>query len=192
MPRNIDASLLTELQDPLLMPAIFASITFATVIVNIWSGSGTVTWQGITWTGLGSFFGLETIEEGVTVEARGIAITLSGLDPDLLADCMNEFRLGLPVKIYLGFYTSGALNPNAITSWAGRTDQPTIHVAGDQATITINCENRLVDMNVPADRRYTIQDQQMTWPGDLGFQFVQAIQEVTIFWGQHATVTPNI
>jgi len=32
-------------------------------------------------------------------------------------------------------------------SWAGRTDQPTIEMDGSTATISINCENRLVEMN---------------------------------------------
>lgn len=192
MPRNVDPSIIAALQQPNLQMAVFVSMAFKTGTVNIWSGAGTVSWQGITWTGIGSLLGLEGFEEGTTVMARGITITLSGLDPTLLADAMTDFQLGLPVTVYLGFYNSGVLNGNALISWSGRMDQPTISVSGTEAHIAINCESRLLDMNVPSDRRYTLQDQQMTWPGDLGFQFVQDIQEVNIAWGQHITNTPNI
>lgn len=192
MPRDIDPSLIVALQQPSLQMAVFVTLTFASGPVNIWSGVGTVTWQGKTWIGLGSLLGMTGFEEGTTVQARGITITLSGLDPSLLSGCMNDFRLGLPAGVYLGFYVGGALNPNALTSWAGRMDQPSISLGGTEATIAINCESRLIDMDVPSDRRYTLQDQQMTWPDDLGFQFVQAIQEVNVTWGQQTTSTPNI
>jgi len=192
MPRNVDPSIIQALQQPNLQMAVFVTMTFATGTVNIWSGQGNVTWQNTVWTGAGSLLGIDGFEEGTTVMARGITLTLSGLDPALLADAVNDFQLGLPVAVYLGFYVNGALNANALTSWAGRMDQPTITVSGTEAHIAINCENRLLDVNVPSDRRYTLQDQQMTWPGDLGFQFVQAIQEINIAWGQSVTNTPNI
>ena len=192
MPRNVDPSIITALQQPSLQMAVFVTLTFSTGTVNIWSGIGNVTWQSITWTGLGSLLGVSGIEEGTTVDARGITVTLSGLDSALLADCMADFALGTPAAVYLGFYSGGILNANPLVSWAGRMDQPTISVDGTEAHIAINCENRLLDMNVPSDRRYTLQDQQMTWPSDLGFQFVQGIQEVNIAWGQHVTNTPNI
>jgi hypothetical protein len=77
-------------------------------------------------------------------------------------------------------------------SWSGRTDIPEISYDGETATITIACENRLADSNIPVDRRYTNQDQQMTWPGDLCFQFVDGLQEMTLFIGGQANTTNNI
>jgi hypothetical protein len=63
-------------------------------------------------------------------------------------------------------------------------DQPTIDVDGTTATIAINCESRLLDMNVAVDRRYTNEDQQLDHPGDRGLEFVNSIQEVVIYWGR--------
>jgi len=151
-----------------------------------------IDWNGHTWTGLGALLGISPMEDGATVEARGITITLSGLVPSLLADCLGEFELGLPVTVYLGLYSDGDLIDAPITTWSGRMDQSTIEVSGEDASISINCENRLLDMNVAVDRRYTNEDQQIDHPGDLGFSFVNAIQELTIFWGHQAHSTNNI
>jgi hypothetical protein len=197
MPRDLDSSIVAALQADSLQMAIFCTLTFASGVVNIWSGLGEITWQDTTWTGLGDLLTLGTVEEGSTVEARGITVVISGLDATLLANCMADFQIGLPAAVYMGFYLQGSdgqstLSPNDLVSWSGRMDQPTISVSGTEATIAINCENRLADMDVPSDRRYTIQDQQMTWSGDLGFQFVQALQQVNITWGQQTTTTPNI
>ena len=79
-----------------------------------------------------------------------------------------------------------------VAVWVGRMDRPTIEVGGDTATIEIACENRLIDMNIPSDRRLTLQDSQMDFPGDLGLMFQASIQEVTLSWGSQANSTTNI
>jgi hypothetical protein len=192
MPRAMSADMLAALQATELLPAIFVQASFASLTAYIWSGVGTIDWNGQTWTGLGSFLGLSTSEDGVNVEARGITITLSGIDPTLLAEALDDFQLGLPVTVYLGLYSSGSLLDSPLTTWAGRMDQPTIDVTADEAVISINCESRLIDMNVPVDRRYTNIDQQRDFPGDLGFQFVDSLQQKTLFWGNFPNSQNNI
>jgi hypothetical protein len=192
MPRPMSSGMLAALQASSLQPAIFVQATFASATAFMWSGVGNTTWNGHTWLGLGSLLGITSMEDGATVEARGITVTLSGIDASLLASCLSDFQLGLPVTVYLGMFSGGSLIADPITSWAGRMDQPTIDVSGTDATISINCENRLVDMNIPVDRRYTNNDQQMTWPGDLCFQFVDGLQEQTLYWGLHPNSQNNV
>ena len=189
MPRSdVTPQFLAAIQSQQIRPALFVEGNFVSGPLNVWSGSGSVTWNGKSWMGVGSFGGVSTIEEGSTVEAKGITLTLSGIDPTLLTDVLSEFQVGLPVTVWLGLFDqTNVLIPNPVTAFAGRMDQPTIDVDGTSATITINCENRLLDMNTPVDRRYTNEDQQLDHPGDRGFEFVNSIQEVTIYWGR----TPN-
>lgn len=188
----MSSAMLAALQATDLQPALFVQLTFNGATVYLWTGTGSTSWNSQTWSGLGSLLSLAVAEDGATVEARGITITVSGLDPTLLPDCLSDFQLGLPAIVYLGFFSSGSLISSPITSWSGRMDLPTIDVSGETATIAINCESRLLDMNIPVDRRYTQQDQQMTWPDDLGFQFVDSIQEFILAWGQSYNATNNI
>jgi hypothetical protein len=159
----------------------------------VWSGVGQITWNRQVWTGIGTLGSISTIEEGSTVAAKGITLTLSGIDASLLNDVMTEFQVGLPVSVTLGvFDTNNALIADPVCCFSGRMDQPTIDVTGTLATIAINCENRLVEMNVAVDRRYTDEDQQMDYPGDLGFQFVNGIQEAQIYWGRSPSSQNNL
>lgn len=192
MPRTIDSTLISAVQAPNLKLALFVQLTFATSTVNLWSGFGSVTWNGMTWIGLGSLLGIEAIEDGLNVQARGIAVTLSGLDRNLLSNCLDDFVLGGPAVVMLGVYVSGSLYANPFLSWMGRMDRPEIEVSETSAQITINCENALVSMNTPVDRRYTIEDQQMQWPGDLGMNFVDSIQNITTYWMQYPNNTNNV
>jgi hypothetical protein len=188
----MSSAMLAAIQSTDLQPALFIELSFNGATVYIWTGNGSISWNSQSWSGLGSLMSIAVAEDGATVQARGITITVSGLDATLLPDCLSDFQLGLPAIVYLGFFSGGSLISSPITTWSGRMDQPTIDVSGETATIAINCESRLLDMNIPVDRRYTQQDQQMTWPGDLGFQFVDSIQEFTIAWGQSYNATTNV
>jgi hypothetical protein len=188
----MSTAMVAAIQSNNLQPALFVQASFSNETVYIWSGTGSITWNGQTWAGLGALLGVSAAEDGSTVEARGITITLSGLNSALLAEALGSYQLGLPVTVYLGFFSDGSLVASPIAAWAGRMDQPTIEVGADTATISINCESRLIEMNNSVDRRYTLQDQQMDHPGDLGFQFVDGLQEMTLNWGHYPATGANI
>ena len=127
------------------------------------------------------------------MSAKGVTLTLSGIDPTLLTDVLGEFQAGLPALVYLGvFDDTGALIADPVCCFSGRMDQPTIDISGTAATIAINCENRLVEMNMSVERRYTDEDQQLDYPGDLGFQFVNGIQDSQIYFGRSPSSKNNL
>ena len=185
MPRTLSSAFLAATQAPLLRPALFIEAHFTSGPLYAWSGFGSIDWNSQTWIGIGTLGSVSTIEEGASVEAKGITLTMNGIDATLLADVLGEFQVGLPAIVSLGLFDSnGVLIADPVTSWAGRMDQPTIDVDGTTATIAINCESRLLDMNVAVDRRYTNEDQQLENPGDRGLEFINSIQEVVIYWGR--------
>ena len=184
--------MLTAIQSSALYPAVFVQLTFQSGPVYIWSGLGTVNWNGQNWIGVGALGGVSAIEEGSSVEAKGVTLTLSGFDSTLLPDVMGEFALLLPVTIYFGAFNSGVLIDNPIASFVGQMDQPMVEINGETATISINCESALIALNEATDRRYTNDDQQRDWPGDLGMSYVMSIQEISLQWGQQTNVTSNI
>jgi hypothetical protein len=179
----MNSAVLQQLTSQSLRPAIFVSLTFKSETVFIWSGIGTVNWNGQNWTGIGTLLDISSLEDGSTVDARGCSVVVSGIDATMFGNCMSEFVLGKPAAIYLGVYSGGNLLPFPVTAWAGRTDQPSVNISGKDVTITINLENRLVDMNVPGSRRYENSDQQQDWPGDICFSFTSGLLDRALFWG---------
>jgi hypothetical protein len=192
MPRPLSTAMLAWLNGSVLPVALFFEGTFVTGTVYMWTGYGSITWNGNTWLGIGTMGGVTTIDEGSTVEAKGIAVTLSGFDATTLANVLGEFQLGLPMTVYLVGFNDGAIIDNPLIAFSGRMDKPDISVDGTQGKIQIACESRLLDMNVAVDRRYTADDQQRDWPGDLGFNSVNSIQEMTIYFGTAPTTSANV
>jgi hypothetical protein len=194
MPRNIPSAMLAAITAPQWNPAIFVQMAFSSTTVYVWSGIGTISWNGNTWTGLGSLLSIGNVmEDGATVEARGIVITLSGLNSTLLPNVIGEVQLGLPVTVWLGALSAAkTVIASPLILWSGGIDQPTISVSGETATMAIACENLLVSMNVPVDRRYNAIDLQSQWPKDLGLLFVPSLLETNLLWGEFSINTPNI
>lgn len=185
----MSSAMLAALQSGVLYPAIFVQGQFATGIVRIWTGYGSISWNGFTWSGVGSLLGLSVVEEGSNVDARGVSLSLSGLDNSLLADALQEFQVAAPVTVYLGLFTGnpGTLLVDPLTSWAGQMDQPIVDVGADKATITITCESKMILHNVSVERRYTQDDQVIDFPGDYGFSFVTSIANQNFTWGRVPT-----
>ena len=192
MPRPMSSGMIDALSTGIIYPVIFVQMAFITETVYIWSGLGATDWNGHTWQGLGSLLGFSTPEDSSTVEAKGITITLSGIDATLMPEALTDFQLGLPVTVYFGALNAGSLFGTPVVAWAGRMDQPSFEISGNEVTLSINCENRLIDMNIAVDRRYTNEDQQLDFPGDLGCQFVDGLQEKTLFWGGYPASQNNI
>ena len=187
MPRVMTPAVLAALTSSYVSVAILVDATFRTGTTYLWTGKGTLNANGNTYQGVGALGSVSVVEDGATVEARGISLNLSGIYNYLLADVLQELQLGAPVNVWMALFdSSGALIPNPILVWAGRMDQPTIEAGGQTAQLKINCENRLLDMNVSVNRRYTQDDQTMDWPGDVGLQFALGIVDRTIYWGAGA------
>jgi hypothetical protein len=193
VPRNATSEFIAALAEGYLYPVILVEIQFASGTVYMSSSYQPLYYLGNTYTGVGSLLQVSTIEDGSTVQARGITVTLSGIDPTLLPAALNEFQIGLPAIVYLGLYSTGGQNQisESVIAWSGRTDQPTIAVDATTATISINLESILLDMNVPVPWRYTNQDQQLWYPGDLGFSWVNSIQSIPVYWGTNTNTDGN-
>lgn len=187
MPRNLTADYIAALAEGYLYPVILVQIQFASGTVYMSSFNQPIVLDGIVYSGVGSLMEISTIEDGSSVNARGTTVTLSGIDPTLLPATMDEFQVGLPAAIYLGLFgTGGQLQMDQhVLAWAGRTDQPTITSDESTASISINLESVLLDMNTPVPYRWTQIDQQHFFPGDQGFAWVNSIQSVPLYWGQN-------
>jgi hypothetical protein len=65
-------------------------------------------------------------------------------------------------------------------------DTMRIEDSGDTASITVQAESRFIELERTHERRYTDQDQQQLYPGDLGLEYVAGLQDKEIAWGQVA------
>jgi hypothetical protein len=187
MPRSVTSAFIAAMGAPLVYPCLFLEIYFAAGPVRMCTAYQDKILNSVVFKGVGNFLDVSTIEDGSTVTARGLSVSLSGIDPSLLAETLTQFQVGMSATITLALLASEVndLPVNSpVVAWKGRTDEPTITISGQSATITVALESILLDMNTPLAWRYTPQDQKLFYPHDQGFDFVNAIQNLPIYWSQ--------
>lgn len=196
MPRNMTTAMATALQQKVIRLALLASLQFGDNIVNVWSGLGTMTWNGLTFQGVGALGSISTMSEDSDVEAKGVTVSLSGIPSTYMSEVLNEVRVLGTCNIWLALYDSNAvLIDTPILSYQGKMDAPEMDDDAKTCTCTIGLENILVDLNRPVFRRYTDEDQQMdlqttltrlglpSTTVDTGLTHVAGLQEQITFWG---------
>ena len=83
-------------------------------------------------------------------------------------------------NIYFGVTSEEALNQ----IFSGYMDQMNIVDGGETSTIELMVENRLIDLERARVARFTSGYQKSIYPGDLGLDFVEDLQDKDIVWGR--------
>lgn len=185
MSRTMDSTMQAALASNYLRLAIFAQLQFVSSTEYVWSGRGSINWNGETWQGVGDLGAISAISEDSSLTAQGLTISLSGIDPTLLTEALTEIQQGLPAQLWLVLADEQCNPIDSILCYAGRMDQPTIDEGTDTATISIAIENRLSDLQRAQFRRLTDQDQRLKYPNDDGFRFINQLQDWNGSWGSN-------
>src|SRR6185312_4802996 len=107
MPRPFSAAMTAQITGAYLRPAFFAQIHFLSGDGLVWSGTGTIHWNGHDFLGIGTLGHISTVEESSDIKANNLVLTLSGIPSDSLAQALNETRQGNPVTLWFGCVGDG-------------------------------------------------------------------------------------
>ena len=172
------------MQANLCYPVRLVMLTFRSETKYIWSGPGDLVWDAQTFIGVGSLGSIGVINEGTEVNADGTTVTLSGIDPVLLAECMTDIQPGAAASIWLGFVTPArVLIGTPYLQLSGCVDVPTVVPDTDTISITLSLESRLLDLGRASCRRYTSADQRIYFPTDTAFGWVEQLNDLALRWG---------
>ena len=141
-------------------------------------------WDGKDWLGLGTLGGISQIEEGDSLEMYGISLTLSGIPTEYISTALGSHYQGRDCKVWVApLSASMTIVADPVLVFHGRLDVMNIEI-GVTATITVTAESRLADWNRARTSRYTHEEQQRLYPGDMGLQYVAQTSEMELVWGR--------
>jgi len=155
--------------------------------LRMWTGVGEIEIGGNIYIGTGEVVKISDVEESSLVEAKGITLTAEGISSNIISLALQEPYQGRICEIAMTLMSShdekplgGAFN----TIFSGYMDTMIISEQGETCTVEIGVENRLVDLERPRVARYTNAYQQKKFPGDLGLEFIEDIQDRVTRWGK--------
>ena len=181
MSRDLTSTTLSSITDDVVYPFFAVELLFdGDNAVRMWTGQGTLTVAGEDYVGLGNLLDISAIEETAEMAVKGATLTLSGVPTELLSLALSEPYQGRVCNIYFGVTSEEALNQ----IFSGYMDQMNIVDGGETSTIELMVENRLIVLERARVARFTSGYQKSIYPGDLGLDFVEDLQDKDIVWGR--------
>ena len=179
-------------------------------ILRLWTGFGTLNYDGNDYFGTGNLLDISAVEETVEMAARGATLTLSGVPSDVISLALTEKYQGRQAKLYFGLFQRGRLEQQSSTDqnqdfiklqdggiimlerqetsltevFVGYMDQMNIEEGPEVSRVELKIENRLIDLERQRVGRFTSEYQKSIYPTDKGFDFVEGMQDLQINWGR--------
>ena len=192
MARNITSAFNTAITSTIVRPIFATELDFSTGILRFWGGYGDLTMtaggSSNTFTGLGDLTSISAIEESTSIKANNVSLSLTGIKSSLISTALASNYTNRNASIFMGLFdTSKSVIADVYTIFRGKMDVMQISEDGQTSTIVLKCENRLITLDRPNERRYTLEDQKINFPSDLGFEFIPDLQDKQIVWGKETS-----
>lgn len=162
----------------LLVKCAFDSGTFA-----VFSGIGNIDFDGVTYRGIGQILSIGQTTASIESGKSGLSITLSGIDPEVIAIAELEEFQRRRVTVYIATLDGEGQLISTTVFFDGLADDMETNDDPTGPVLTLYCEQRALDLARPRPFKYLPEDQKKRHPGDTFFDLVAAIQNRDDVWG---------
>jgi len=189
MARNITNAFKTAITSKVVRPIMAVELDFSDGILKMWNGYGNLTMtaggSSKTFIGQGDLLNISGVEESSTLSMSGVTLTLAGIKSSLISTALSANYTNRNGALYLGLFdASKNVIADVYTIFKGKMDVLNIQEGFETTVITLKLESRLVTFEKPSNRMYTLEDQQVDFSSDLGFEFIPDLQDKEITWGK--------
>jgi hypothetical protein len=202
MSRDLSQTVKDLIDKDVIYPSLAIEFLLDSGPVRLWSGYGDVEYAGKTFHGAGDLLSVSAIEETADLSAKGISASITGLDATLIEKALNEPYQGRECNLYMALGGSGflqkqdeeyllqetsgkmILEDGLLELFSGEIDVMAIQLSGETCNISVTVESIMIRLKRPAVLRFTDEDQRLRHPDDLGFKYIESLQDKELLWGR--------
>jgi len=188
--RDISTDNVNALNSSVVRPILFARMDFGSGVKRFHTEVGprtatTVLYGAELYLGIGAFGGISgDIKETVSAAPEGVQLSLTGVDPAMIADATTDDYHRRDVDILFGFDDiNGELIDDPVIVWSGYMDHAVISLGQSMGELTLVCESRGTNGRGRSDLRFTDEDKQAANSGDLAGEYVFRMVDLQLKWG---------
>lgn len=185
MTRNLTSEMAAAISAPVVRPILLFEAEFSET-AYMWTGLGTLAWNGHDWLGIGGMIEISPIQETDSIEARGIAVKVSGCPQNMVDEALGELRTSRSGIVRLALDDGvGGLVANPKIIFRGRLDYADIDGEDPgKPVINLRYENELIDLKRAREWRYTDAHQIALGNGDRSLRYIASYADLMIYWGR--------
>ena len=167
---------------------VLCEIMYPDTPVRAWTGLGDLTWDGKTWKGLGDLAGISAIQERTGPQAGTMKLSLTAVAPEMRAIALANASAGCAVSVWLALFdeTDGVWSVVA-DPWLAFSGISDVHRIA-ASILAVPVAPWLSRLKQPKISRYTHQEQQRYFPGDMFFVYASEVQNIPLYWGSPTPV----
>ena len=189
MARDITTAFNNAIKSTYVKPIFAIELEISDGTLRFWGGYGNLTMtaggSSKTFTGTGDLLGFTNVSENSTLQMSGITVSMTGIKSSLISSILSADYTNRNGTLYMGLFdTSQNVIADVYTLFKGKMDVANISEGPETSIVTLNIESRLVIFDLPLNRFYTLEDQEVDFSGDLGFEFIPDLQDKEIVWGK--------
>jgi hypothetical protein len=146
----------------------------------------TIVWGGNSYPALGHTLNFDGIEETAELQVSQVRVTQTGVDSSYLSLYLTHDYIDRRLVIRKAFLASDeTIMVDPIPIFDGRCDAPEMTEDPDAGTCTIalTASSHWVDFNRAPGRHTNHEEQQIWFPGDMGFEFISQLNR-ELSWGR--------
>ncbi|MCQ9615945.1 hypothetical protein L1889_03860 [Paenalcaligenes niemegkensis] len=142
-----------------------------------------VTHAGQTYQRTGALMRIEAAHES-SKSFEGIKMTMTGLDASVMTIAANEPYRGRLVRILKAYVEpdTGALIGSPVVQFIGRIRGMPIQENNETCTVAVMAEHYEAELQRPAPLRLNNADQQRLYPGDMGAEYADQLEDKVVIW----------
>jgi hypothetical protein len=183
MSRDLPTGFAGETTADTFRPAVLVQLDWPGGSIYVWTGYGTISWDGHDFIGTGELGTISPVQESSDLRANGVVLELSGIPTALVTEALANDAQGQPGKVWIAaLAANGTFAADPYLIFDGVIDTTPIRIGPETSTIAVQLEKELIDRRTK-ERRYTHEDQQIEYAGDMFFEYVAGLAVKEFSWG---------
>lgn len=171
-------------------PILFARMSFSSGVQRLHTEIGPRTavhpiFGSEDYIGIGDFGGMTSdIKETISVSPESINIAISGVSSVFVNIALDDDYYRRDIELMFGFDDpNGVLLDDPVIVYSGFMDKAGISVGQGKAEITLTCESRATNLQTASDLRFSDEDLQAAFSGDLAGEYIFRMADLVLNWG---------
>jgi hypothetical protein len=181
--RTLDSDLKTSAESPTFNYVIFVELAFPSGTVRVHNSVGTLEFGGNDYLGVGAFGSISPMEESIDLVDNPVTVNLSSITQEIIDAIKTDNIFGKDADIYLGALNADGELEGTPTNWISGYMEHASLLVGTENGISISIQTRASRLKLRNGKRFTLEDHQQDYSGDLFFEYLSDTIEAQVQWG---------
>jgi hypothetical protein len=162
--------------------ALLAEIDHPDGLTRLWTGIGTLNYNGFAWTGAGTLGSVTPVKRSTDIAIQDIVFELRGLPADAVKWLSSDVR-NRTATVWLACIVNGRVVADPYPLIDALLDYQTLPVADDgTVSIKLSAVTGFYTLERAIEEVWSKEDQRLRYPADTGFDRLSILQNQDVIW----------